>query len=56
MILTGHLKGEDFLILRMPIIPTCIAFQFKGLQFPVCLQSICNQDQRRARDDQSLDL
>ncbi len=33
-ILTGSFKGEDIPILRIPMIPTDMSFQFKRLQFP----------------------
>ena len=33
-ILTGPFKCEDVLILRIPMIPTDMSFQFKRLQFP----------------------
>ncbi|GFV93748.1 ATP-dependent DNA helicase [Trichonephila clavipes] len=36
-ILTGKFKGEDFLLPRIPMIPTDIPFEFKRLQFPVRL-------------------
>jgi len=36
-ILNGKLKGEDVLLLRIPIIPTDMPFKFKRLQFPVRL-------------------
>ena len=36
-ILTGPFKGEDLLILWIPIIPTDMSFQFKRLQFPIRL-------------------
>ncbi|VDN00438.1 unnamed protein product, partial [Onchocerca ochengi] len=34
-ILTGSFKGEDVLTPRIPMIPTDMPFQFKGLQFPI---------------------
>jgi ATP-dependent DNA helicase PIF1 len=37
-ILTGHFKGEDVMIPRMPMIPTDMPFQFKRLKFPFRLQ------------------
>ena len=36
-ILTGPFKGEDVLILQIPMIPTDMSFQFKRLQFPIQL-------------------
>ena len=36
-ILTGPFKSEDILILRIPMIPTDMSFQFKRLQFPIRL-------------------
>lgn len=36
-ILKGKYKGEDVLIPRIPMIPTDVPFEFKRLQFPVCL-------------------
>ena len=36
-ILTGCAKGEDVFILRIPLIPTDLAFDFKRVQFPVRL-------------------
>ena len=36
-ILTGHFKGEDVLIPRIPMIPTDMPFEFKKLQIPICL-------------------
>lgn len=36
-ILKGKYKGEDVLILRIPIVPIDIPFEFKRLQFPVRL-------------------
>ncbi|GFS84158.1 hypothetical protein TNCV_2365311 [Trichonephila clavipes] len=36
-ILTGKFKGEDVLLLRIPMIPTDMPFEFKRLQFPVRL-------------------
>ncbi|XP_013774518.1 uncharacterized protein LOC106459445 [Limulus polyphemus] len=34
---TGPLKGESFLIPRIPMIPTDMPFEFKRLQFPIRL-------------------
>lgn len=36
-ILTGHFKGEDVLIPRIPMLPTNMPFQFKRLRFPIRL-------------------
>jgi len=36
-VLTGIAKGEVVLILRIPMIPTDMPFEFKRLQFPVRL-------------------
>ena len=36
-ILTGPFKGEDVLILEIPMIPTDMSLQFKRLQFPIRL-------------------
>ena len=38
-ILTGPFKGENVLILWIPMIPTDMSFQFKRLQFPIRLAS-----------------
>jgi ATP-dependent DNA helicase PIF1 len=38
-ILNGKFKGEDVLLLRIPMIPTDMLFEFKRLQFPVRLAS-----------------
>jgi ATP-dependent DNA helicase PIF1 len=36
-ILTGCAKSEDVFISRIPMVPTDMPFEFKRLQFPVCL-------------------
>ncbi|KAF7278145.1 hypothetical protein GWI33_008761 [Rhynchophorus ferrugineus] len=36
-IIKGKYKGEDVLTPRIPIIPTDLPYDFKRLQFPVCL-------------------
>ena len=36
-IIVGMFKGEDVLIPRIPLMPTDFAFEFKHLQFLVCL-------------------
>ena len=36
-ILNGKSKGENVLILRLPVIPTDMPFEFKRFQFPVRL-------------------
>jgi ATP-dependent DNA helicase PIF1 len=36
-ILTGCAKGEDVFIPRIPMVPNDMPFEFKHLQFPVCL-------------------
>ncbi|XP_037911978.1 uncharacterized protein LOC119652109 [Hermetia illucens] len=36
-IIKGKYKGEDVLIPRIPMIPTDLPFDFKRLQFPLCL-------------------
>ena len=40
-IITGKLKGEVVLIPRMPLTPTDFVFEFKRVQFLVCLHSQC---------------
>ena len=37
IIIKGKYKGEDILIPRVPMIPTNLSFNFKRIQFPVCL-------------------
>jgi ATP-dependent DNA helicase PIF1 len=37
IILNGNFRGENILLLRIPIIPTDVPIQFKRLQFPIRL-------------------
>jgi ATP-dependent DNA helicase PIF1 len=37
IILNGKFRGENILLLRIPIIPTDVPIQFKRLQFPIRL-------------------
>jgi len=52
-IIIRMLKGEDVLILRIPLTPTDLLFQFKCVQFPVrlALAMAINKSQ-----DQSLEV
>ena len=57
-ILTGLAQGKDIFILRIPLIPSDLPFQFKRLQFPlnVCFAISINKSQGQSLKVVGLDL
>ena len=49
IIVIGKFKGEDVLILRIPLMPTDFAFKFKHVQFPVRLAFSVSINKSQAR-------
>ncbi|GBM04673.1 hypothetical protein AVEN_83768-1, partial [Araneus ventricosus] len=55
-ILTGNFKGEDVLILRIPMIPIDTPFKFKRLQIPIRLAFAITINKAQGHPDSNFSL